>query len=394
MDVYGSSVKPQLSLSKSPFLTYFDYGENKEGYWDYNHMVLQFEDVVDCLKVMHPHYHFVFLFDHSSGHAKQRPDGLNATRMNKSYGGKCPAMHPTVIERESGFLGPYPRILEPGQTQRLTFTETDAGPFWMTPNERILNRLDQNLDCDPATSVPRNKAELILELHGKGVKTKGKNKSELVALCLNHNIQTNRGDVPKIKEGWVGKAKGLLQVLWERGFIDTNKLSSYTLTGRKNELGNVDVSFSLKHIMAMCPDFLHEEGMMEHIGASLGVEVMLTPKCHAEIAGEGVEYMWACSKGAYRNLTLKEKRGKENFMAGVRHCLSSQVISVKRIRKFAKRARQYLIAYYVIDSGQVSAEMQHDFSKYGPVGLEKLIATFRTHRCAMDFDYKFVMNPD
>ena len=76
-----------------------------------------------------------------------------------------------------------------------------------------------------------------------------------------------------------------------------NKLSSYTPTGRKNELGNVDVNMNLRHLMTTCPDFLNEQGMMEHVGATmLGVEVMLTPKCHAEIAGEGVEYMWACSK--------------------------------------------------------------------------------------------------
>ncbi len=74
--VFGSYLKKPLTMDKSPFLHYFDYGENKEGYWDYNHMVLQFEDVVDCLKVMHPNFHFVFLFDHSLGHAKQRPDGL------------------------------------------------------------------------------------------------------------------------------------------------------------------------------------------------------------------------------------------------------------------------------------------------------------------------------
>ncbi|KAI2490954.1 hypothetical protein MHU86_23613 [Fragilaria crotonensis] len=53
MEVFGSSLKPLLSSSKSPFLTFFDYGEHKEGYWDYNHMVLQFEDVVDCLKIIH-----------------------------------------------------------------------------------------------------------------------------------------------------------------------------------------------------------------------------------------------------------------------------------------------------------------------------------------------------
>jgi hypothetical protein len=391
MEVLGSSLKPLLLAGKSPFLTYFDYGENKEGYWDYNHMVLQFEDVVDCLKVMHPQVHFVFLFDHSSGHAKQRPDGLNAAKMNRSFGGKCPVMHPTVIERESGFLGPYARILEPGQTQRLTFTEVDVGPFWMIPNERILSRLDQ-VDGDPS-NVSRNKSELILELRRQGINTKGKNKKELIAICINKNIPINR-EVPKIKEGWVGKAKGLLQVLWERGYIDMNKLTSYTLTGRKDELGNVDLSLSLRHLMAMCSDFLNEESMMEHVGAKIGVEVMLTPKCHAEIAGEGVEYMWACSKGAYRNLTLKEKKGKENFMAGVRYSLSEKVLSIERIRKFAKRARQYLLAYHAIDSGQVSAEIQQDCAKYGPVALEKLLREFKTHRCVMDFDFKFVMNPD
>ena len=86
------TLKKPLTKDKSPFLHYFDYGENKEGYWDYNHMVLQFEDVVDCLKVMHPNFHFVFLFDHSLGHAKQRPDGLSATKMNKSFSGKSPPM--------------------------------------------------------------------------------------------------------------------------------------------------------------------------------------------------------------------------------------------------------------------------------------------------------------
>ena len=107
---------------------------------------------------------------------------------------------------------------------------------------------------------------------------------------------------------------------------------------------------------------------------------MLTPKCHAKIAGEGVEeYMWECSKGAYRNLTLREKRGKEYCIAGVRHCLSAEAISVKRIRKFAKRARHYLLAYHALDSGQVSAKILQDYAKYGPVGMEKLLGNFNTH---------------
>ncbi len=48
--------------------------------------------------------------------------------------------------------------------------------------------------------------------------------------------------------------------------------------------------------------------MIERIGAKLGVEGMLTPECHAKIAGDGVECMWACSKGAFHILALKESK--------------------------------------------------------------------------------------
>ena len=131
---------------------------------------------------------------------------------------------------------------------------------------------------------------------------------------------------------------------------------------------------------------------MQHIGKKLGVNVLLTPKCHAEIAGEGIEYVWACSKGAYRNLALKEKRGKEKFGKSVRHCLSEEVVGLERIRKFGKRARQYLIAYHAVDSDDIDAATKENCTKYGPVALDKLLLRFKTHRCALDFDYKFVMS--
>jgi glutamine synthetase type III len=83
--------------------------------------------------------------------------------------------------------------------------------------------------------------------------------------------------------------------------------------------------------------------MLQYIATKIGVTVLLTPKCHAELAGEGIEYMWACSKSTYQNLSLKGKKGKENVNASVRHCLSVQIDTVRRIRKFARCACQYLI---------------------------------------------------
>ena len=96
-------------------------------------------------------------------------------------------------------------------------------------------------------------------------------------------------------------------MFWEIGFIDESNIEKYKLTGKNDDFGIVDNSTSLRHMMTMCSLRLpsHEQGMMEFIGQKVGVEVILTPKCHAELAGEGVEYMWACSKNHYRNLSLK-----------------------------------------------------------------------------------------
>jgi hypothetical protein len=143
--------------------------------------------------------------------------------------------------------------------------------------------------------------------------------------------------------------------------------------------------------MGMCHDFLNEEGMLQHIANCLGVKVMLTPKCHAELAGSGIEYLWGQAKGTYRSLLLNQKKGKDIFKASIQYCLSDEVITSDIVRKFSRRARQYLIAYHAYDTNQVDEQTQHDCTMYGPVAVDKLINEFKTHRCALDFDYKFVM---
>ena len=101
-------------LTKSPFIFEFEYGASGEGYWVYEHMVLQLEDCMDCLKVLYPQHNFLFLLDHSCGHDRQRVDGLNVENMNKLYGGNKPKMRDTKIAQEQGYLGPYQRKLSPG----------------------------------------------------------------------------------------------------------------------------------------------------------------------------------------------------------------------------------------------------------------------------------------
>ena len=82
----GGSLK--RDLNGSPFIIEFEYGAGNEGYWNYEQMVLQLENCVDVVKALYPQYDYLFLFDHSCGHDKQQPDGLNSENMSKLYGGK------------------------------------------------------------------------------------------------------------------------------------------------------------------------------------------------------------------------------------------------------------------------------------------------------------------
>jgi hypothetical protein len=63
----------------------------------------------------------------------------------------------------------------------------------------------------------------------------------------------------------------------------------------------------------------------------MGVEVESTPMCHCEIAGEGIEYTWACSINYFCNILLDKKRGKENIKVCVRQCLSRELLTAHLI---------------------------------------------------------------
>jgi hypothetical protein len=55
------------------------------------------------------------------------------------------------------------------------------------------------------------------------------------------------------------------------------------------------------------------------------------------------------------------------------------VITKVRIGKFARRARQYLMAYHAIDTQQVDKQTQSDCTTHGPVALTKLTGQLTTH---------------
>ena len=144
----------------------------------------------------------------------------------------------------------------------------------------------------------------------------------------------------------MGKPKGLLQILWERGFVDVKNLHLYSLKGKKgqfNEDGNLQREFeaySLRTLMKRCSNFANKKSAMEHLFAQLSekaeanLKMITSPKYHCKLAGEGVEYAWGFTKRNFRNLSLNEKNIKEKFNKAARSLV--ELVSIQNARTFSR----------------------------------------------------------
>mgnify|MGYP000211311193 CR=1 FL=1 len=129
--------------------------------------------------------------------------------------------------------------------------------------------------------------------------------------------------------------------------------SSYSKDGPKDEEGHRDTTYSLEVLMESCLDFLQEKTKLQKLGEALGVMIEHTPKYHAELAGEGVEYDWGCGKQRYRRQPLARKRTLANFRSLVKECFGRDHLTQSIVRKTARRARGYICAHHWLDNGAV-----------------------------------------
>ena len=187
----------------------------------------------------------------------------------------------------------------------------------------------------------------------------------------------------------------MLQTLCARGLIyPAKKKEDDTIGGKKDALGNIDPETSLKRLMSLLTDFIQEETLLQYHGRLLGVKVERTPKCHPEIAGEGIEYDWGCAKGVYRRLPISEKRSKKKFGESVQKAMdSTEVLTIERRRLFSKRAREYMLAYSILDNEEMgSLESVDDDKKPHMTAylIEKIVKQYKSHRSAADFDAGFI----
>jgi hypothetical protein len=84
--------------------------------------------------------------------------------------------------------------------------------------------------------IQRKVADLKKDLQAKGLLGLG-DKKELQRLCLLNDAPFEMS-MEEIIEGWEGRAKGMLQILFERGMIAPLKMTDYTVDGRNDAFGN------------------------------------------------------------------------------------------------------------------------------------------------------------
>jgi len=259
----------------------------------------------------------------------------------------------------------------------------------MTPEEQQSRRHDKE---DPAESVKYifRKDELVDKLKEVNEETSG-NKIDLQARCAKHNIATFEMR-KKIIEGWEGKPKGMLQLLWERGFLNISLPTAevwkaYPEKGRKDEYGDLEEGTSLKEMVGNLTDFVNEKTLLQlHAEArsiQSGCEIILirSPKCHPEVAGEGIEYDWAAAKNKYRSTKLCRKKGAKNFTELVVECLGS--ISMKQRLAFSARARQYMVAYDTLahwESLDDDVKGDEKLPETSANLLDRVVKKFKSHR--------------
>jgi len=406
MEVYRNTIKPPLTMT--PFLRTITIGVNNDGYWTSYHMAIQLEDCVDCLKILFPDFDFLFLFDHSQGHSKKRIGSLQASHLNLKFGGAQHNLRDTEIT--AGCLGPFSPSLRIGDIQRMVFESTDDGPFYLNQQERLERRHDRDTGV-VSIDKPKNMTQLMDELKrthnvvfplGKQPK-----KSELHDIAQQHGVSLTENKAI-IEEGWVGKSKGILQILQERGLIDDSNYKLMTVDGKKDpDSEGILQGSSLRALLDDCCDFKNELSALQLLGQEIGITVDATPKYHAELAGEGIEYSWGYSKGVYRRAPLSRKKGRKNFFELVEECCNPAIhLTKERVRKMAKRARSYICTYHymaqqmnerdnplAVEANQHQPQNENILAQQQKllfVNIEKLTKQFRTHHCALDFDGNFV----
>lgn len=191
--------------------------------------------------------------------------------------------------------------------------------------------------------------------------------------------------VETVIPGYVGKPKGLKQVLYERGLL---------VPGMKLQ--------DMRVALSKCPDFQGEMSVIKKAVHSRGHILLLSPKCHPELAGLGIEYSWGKSKLAFRREV--NDFVPKHFHLNVCKALSIRYLPLSRIRNFARKTRDYLHVYEEIRKFKAACTEElseqevllrvrtsnSEIDEFTFKSIEKMLKQQKVHRNVADIDTRCI----
>ena len=110
----------------------------------------------------------------------------------------------------------------------------------------------------------------------------------------------------------------------------------------------------LIRLINKCRYFSEEDTKLQYIGRKLGATVERTPKCHRELAGEGIKYTWGRAKSQYHMLKFKYKRGLIILLKSLWHCISHDIITTELFGKYSANSRPYMKSYHSLRDSKLN----------------------------------------
>ena len=192
------------------------------------------------------------------------------------------------------------------------------------------------------------------------------------------------------KIGFVGKNKGIKQILYERGLwkvgMKLMQSEKAKLAAIMNNKPLLDAELNASLVLDGCYDFQNEKSALADLVERRGHALLTSVKCHPEMAFGGIEYCWGCLKYTHRQNNEKQsekRKGGDVFKETVRKLvIDKEVLPMGRIWKYQRRARDYHRLYMQLPGDAATSHTM----------LENMRKEYKTHRNIMEIEKAFILD--
>eukprot|EP00981_Chlorochromonas_danica_P005379 scaffold1091_cov164-Ochromonas_danica.AAC.2 len=178
----------------------------------------------------------------------------------------------------------------------------------------------------------------------------------------------------------MGKPKGIYQVLAERGLF---------IKGMRGK-ALLDPHLDAPAALDRCTDFATEMTALEELVNSRGHLLLISPKCHPELAGCGIEYSWGKAKMFYRrdNSSTARKEFRTKIEKALKIEKQTDPLHITRVWKFERRTRDYCRAYKSLEESVQGKTVIREEITYDILENQRKI--YKTHRNIGEIENKFI----